>query len=160
MGKNWDYKPEDYVAYDGDVSIGRIYKITSIQSGGWFWTMNGTYRNRNGSYSGHVADRDAACDRVERAWDTDDYTGRGPFQNVLSRTVGMRDGPPSNPKALPLALCALLTSTLRFRKRYARRISGRVRPCLAGPSADGHLLPRPRHSVTGEPGVGSRQPRN
>ena len=28
----------DFVAYDGDVSIGRVYQITSISTGGWFWT--------------------------------------------------------------------------------------------------------------------------
>ena len=44
-------------------------KINSIQSGGWFYTMNGTYRNRCGSISGQVAERDEACDRVEKAWD-------------------------------------------------------------------------------------------
>ena len=40
--------------------IGRVYRVNSIQSGGWFYTMNGTYRNRCGSISGQVVDRDEA----------------------------------------------------------------------------------------------------
>ena len=68
-GRTWDQVSEDYTAFTGGIPIGRVYRINSIQSGGWFYTMNGTYRNRCGSISGQVAERDAACDRVEKAWD-------------------------------------------------------------------------------------------
>ncbi len=68
--RTFDDQREDYAARDGDVKIGRVYRINSISTGGWFWTMNGTYANRSGSTSGQVADRDDACDAVEQAWDT------------------------------------------------------------------------------------------
>ena len=67
--RTWDDKAEDYVARDGETSIGRVYRINSISTGGWFWTMNGRLGNRSGSDSGQVADRDEACRLVEAAWD-------------------------------------------------------------------------------------------
>ena len=67
--RTWDDKAEDYLARDGETSIGRVYRINSISTGGWFWTMNGRFGNRFGSDSGQVADRDEACRLVEEAWD-------------------------------------------------------------------------------------------
>ena len=43
--------------------------LNSISTGGWFWTMNGTYRDRVGASSGQVASRDEACDLVELAYE-------------------------------------------------------------------------------------------
>ncbi len=73
---DWDDKPEDYLARDGETSIGRVYRINSISTGGWFWTMNGGFGNRFGSDSGQVADRDEACRLVEAAWDRMKATAR------------------------------------------------------------------------------------
>ena len=67
--RTWDDKPDDYVAHDGETSIGRVYRINSISTGGWFWTMNGPIGNRWGARSGQVATRDEACDLVEQAYD-------------------------------------------------------------------------------------------
>ena len=36
--RTWDDKPEDYIAHDGEASIGRVYRINWISTGGWFWT--------------------------------------------------------------------------------------------------------------------------
>ena len=46
--RTWHDKPDDYVAHDGETSIGRVYRIKSISTGGWFWTMNGRVGNRSG----------------------------------------------------------------------------------------------------------------
>lgn len=67
--RTWEDKPEDYVAHDGEASIGRVYRINSISTGGWFWTMHGTFGNRNGAASGQVATLNEACRLVEAAWD-------------------------------------------------------------------------------------------
>ena len=85
--RTWDDKPEDYVAHDGETSIGRVYRINSISTGGWFWTMNGTHRDRSGSYSGHVADRDAACDLVEQHWDMMKAGGDKSGDSSISRVI-------------------------------------------------------------------------
>ena len=45
--RTWADKPEDFVAFDGENSIGRVYRINSISAGGWFWTCNGTYKGRS-----------------------------------------------------------------------------------------------------------------
>jgi hypothetical protein len=67
--RTWPDKAEDYSCADGELSVGRVYRISSIAEGGWFWTCNGTYDDRTGSYSGQVATRDEACRLVEEAWD-------------------------------------------------------------------------------------------
>ena len=50
-------------------SIGRVYRINSPSTGGWFWTCNGRFGDRNGSASGQVATLDEACRLVEEHWD-------------------------------------------------------------------------------------------
>ena len=67
--RTWPDKSEDFIANDGDISIGRVYRITSISTGGWFWTCNGRIGKYHGSNSGHVLTRDEACEAVEQAWD-------------------------------------------------------------------------------------------
>ena len=67
--RTWDDKPEDYACTDGEVKVGRVYRINSISTGGWFWTMNGRVGNRSGSSHGQVQSRDEACDAVESAYD-------------------------------------------------------------------------------------------
>ena len=34
--RTWDDKADDYVCNDGEVSVGRAYKVNSINEGGWF----------------------------------------------------------------------------------------------------------------------------
>ena len=72
--RTWEDKAEDYIAHDSETSIGRVYRINSIATGGWFWTMNGRIGDRMGASSGQVSTRDEACDAVEAAYD--DLRGR------------------------------------------------------------------------------------
>ena len=67
--RTWPDKPEDYVAHYGDAPIGRVYRINSIQEGGWFWTCYALVGNRSGADSGQVANLDEACHAVEAAYD-------------------------------------------------------------------------------------------
>ena len=50
--RTWDDKPEDYACTDGEVKVGRVYRINSISTGGWFWTMNGRVGNLSGASHG------------------------------------------------------------------------------------------------------------
>ena len=55
--RTWEDKPENYTAHDAGTSIGRVYRINSISTGGWFWTCNGTLRQpHRAPHSGQVAD--------------------------------------------------------------------------------------------------------
>ena len=67
--RTWDDKPEDYVCADGLVKVGRVYRISSIAEGGWFWTMYALVGNRSGASSGRVETLDEACHAVEWAYE-------------------------------------------------------------------------------------------
>ena len=67
--RTWDNKPEDYACNEDEVSVGRVYRVNSISTGGWFWTMNGRVGNRSGSDRGQAADLDQPCRLVEKHWD-------------------------------------------------------------------------------------------
>ncbi len=67
--RTWEDKPEDYVCNDGEVKVGRVYRINSNTGGGCFWTMYAMVGNRSGANSGQVSTRNQACDAVEQAYD-------------------------------------------------------------------------------------------
>ena len=59
-------QPYDFVADDGDLRIGRVYRIAGAAER-WKWNMF-ALGTRLGSTAGTEATRDAACDMVERAY--------------------------------------------------------------------------------------------
>ena len=79
------------MARDGEISIGRVYRISSISTGGWFWTCNGRFGDRNGADSGQVMTLDEACRLVEAAWDRMKTTVR-PLQHVADPISSARLG--------------------------------------------------------------------
>ena len=49
--------------------VGRVYRINSISTGGWFWVCYAFVGNRSVASFGQVATRDEACNLVEQAYD-------------------------------------------------------------------------------------------
>src|SRR4051812_28513236 len=66
--RTWADVPEDYLAFDGEVKIGRVHRLNSLSEGGWYWAMNAALE-WSGSSAGTVETRDAACHAVEAAYD-------------------------------------------------------------------------------------------
>jgi hypothetical protein len=58
--RTWDDKAEDYVCADGEVKVGRVYRINSIAEGGWFWVCYAFIGNCSGASFGQVSTRDEA----------------------------------------------------------------------------------------------------
>ena len=53
---------------DGAIQIGRVYKLTTISRGGWWWGCN-AHLEWFGSSAGIAESRDEACHAVEAAYD-------------------------------------------------------------------------------------------
>jgi len=66
--RTWAEVPEDYLAFDGEMKIGRVHRMNSISAGGWYWAMNAALE-WSGSSAGAVETRDDACREVEREYD-------------------------------------------------------------------------------------------
>ena len=66
--RTWADVPEDYIAFDESVKIGRVHRMNSISSGEWYWVMNAR-REWSGSCAGTVETRHEACHEVERQYD-------------------------------------------------------------------------------------------
>jgi len=67
--RTWDNQPHDFSAFDGDLRIGRVYRILGEPSGRrWRWTMTATVGNRVGTGGNLVDGRDEACRQVEQAY--------------------------------------------------------------------------------------------
>ena len=61
-------RPYDFVAADGDLRVGRVYKLAGVDEC-WKWAMNAWIGNRLGTASGIVGSRDEACEAVEREYE-------------------------------------------------------------------------------------------
>src|SRR5262245_34511622 len=46
--RTWPDRPQDFVAHDGDLSIGRVYRIAGVAER-WKWSMTAWLGNRAGS---------------------------------------------------------------------------------------------------------------
>jgi hypothetical protein len=66
--RTWAEVPEDYLAFDGEMKIGRVHRMNSISAGGWYWAMNAAIE-WSGSVAGTAETRDEACREVERQYD-------------------------------------------------------------------------------------------
>src|SRR4029079_6795482 len=65
--RTWAEVPEDYLAFDGEMKIGRVHRMNSISAGGWYWAMNAAIE-WSGSVAGTAETRDEACREVERQY--------------------------------------------------------------------------------------------
>jgi hypothetical protein len=64
-----DNQPHDFSAFDGDLRIGRVYRILGEPSGRrWRWTMTAKIGNRVGTGGNLVDGRDEACRQVEQSY--------------------------------------------------------------------------------------------
>lgn len=64
--RTWPSQPHDFSASDGELRIGRNFRIEGGPGDGrWKWTMTATLGNRAGSSSGMADNRDEACQLVE-----------------------------------------------------------------------------------------------
>jgi hypothetical protein len=68
--RTWPDRPHDFSAKDGEIPIGRVYRLTGGPADrSWRWTMTAYLDDgRQGSASGVVASRDEACKAVEEAY--------------------------------------------------------------------------------------------
>ena len=66
--RTWQDQPYDFVARDGDLNIGRVYRIAGVEER-WKWNMTAWLDKHAGSASGIVDSRDEACDAVEAAYE-------------------------------------------------------------------------------------------
>jgi ribosomal protein S5 len=66
--RTWDDRPHDFSAKDGDLPIGRVYRLAGVGER-WKWAMTVRIGNRLGSSGGILGTRDEACDAVESAYE-------------------------------------------------------------------------------------------
>src|SRR3954452_1768028 len=64
----WDDIREDYIAFDGSLVIGRVYRIKSTAAGGWWWASQAALE-WHGTARGIAMIRDEACGAVEAEYD-------------------------------------------------------------------------------------------
>lgn len=73
LSLNWRRtdREHDFLAFDGDTPVGRIYTYDtkSDRPADWFWTMCGSIGNRLGTSNGHEPTPREAAKRVEEAWE-------------------------------------------------------------------------------------------
>lgn len=64
-------RPHDFVAKDGDASVGRIYRVEMAEGRAWLWAANGITASSGTvgcALSGHEPTKQGAADRVRAAW--------------------------------------------------------------------------------------------
>jgi hypothetical protein len=66
--RTWPEREQDFVAADGELQIGRVYRIVGVDER-WKWAMTALIGNRLGSTGGIAETRDEACDAVERKYE-------------------------------------------------------------------------------------------
>ena len=67
--RTWPDCPHDFSASDGDLPIGRVFRIEGGPvDGKWRWTMTASLGNRLGNSGGTADSRDHACHAVETAY--------------------------------------------------------------------------------------------
>jgi len=67
--RTWEDTSHDFAAYDGDLHVGRVYRLMGGPSDSrWRWAMYVILGNRIGNSTGMVEDRDTACKLVETAY--------------------------------------------------------------------------------------------